>query len=52
MDNNLFKVFCIKELDFFMKIMASWMTLYKLEGEMTRRYLIDSSRAKEMKQFT
>ena len=28
--NKLFKIFCIKDPDYVMKIMASWMTLYKL----------------------
>ena len=25
-DNKLFKIFCMKELDYLMKIMASWTT--------------------------
>ena len=42
----------MKELDYVMKIMASWMTLDKLEGARTRRDFIDSSEMKETKQFT
>ena len=30
----------MKEPDYVMKIMASWMTLDELEGARTRRYLI------------
>ena len=44
--NNLIKIFCIKELDYVMKIMLSWMALDKLEGAKTIRYFIDSIRMK------
>ena len=48
----LFKIFCMKETDYVMKIMASWMTLDKLEGARTGGYFIDISGTKDMKQFT
>ena len=32
-DNNLFKIFCMKDPDYVRKIMASWMPLDKLEGK-------------------
>ena len=51
-DNKLFKIFCMKEPDFVMKIMVSWMKLDELEGASTGRYFIDSSGTKETKQFT
>ena len=41
----------MKETDYVMKIMASWVALDELEGERTRRDFIDSSGTKEMKQF-
>ena len=50
--NMLLKIFCIKEPDCVMKIIASWMTFDDLEGARTRIYFIDSSGTKEMKQFT
>ena len=51
-DNKLFKIFCIKEPDYVMKIMVSWRTLDELEGETTRRDCIYNSGKKDMKQFT
>ena len=42
----------MKEPDYVMKIMASWMTLGELDGTRTRIYFIDSSGKKETKQFT
>ena len=51
-DNKLFKIFCMKDPDYVMKIVASWITLDELEGARTRRYFIDSSGTKETKQFT
>ena len=42
----------MKEPDYVMNIMASRMKLDELEGERTRRYLIDISGTKETKQFT
>ena len=42
----------MKKPDYVMKIMASWMKLYGLEGARTRRYLIDRSVTKETNQFT
>lgn len=32
-----FKIFCMKEPDYVMKVMASWMTLNELEGARTKR---------------
>ena len=48
---SLFKIFCMKDLYYVMKIMVSWMTLDELEGARTRRYFIDRSGTKDMKQF-
>ena len=42
-DNNSFQIFCMKEPDYVMNIMVSWMTLRELEGAKTRRDFIDSS---------
>ena len=51
-NNKLFKRFCMKEPDYVTKIMASWITLDKLEGARKIRYFIDSSGTKNTKQFT
>ena len=51
-DNNLFKIFCMKEPDYVMNIMASWMTLDELEGASPRRYFIYSGGMKYRNQFT
>ena len=51
-DNNLFKIFSMKDLDYVMKIMASWMKIYELEGKKTRRDFIESSGTKETKYST
>ena len=51
-DNKLFKIFCMKEPYYVMKIMVSWMTFDELEGARTGRYFIDSSGTKETKHFT
>ena len=48
-DNKLFKIFCMKEPYYVMKIMESWMTLDELEGASTRRVFIDKSRTKDKK---
>ena len=50
--NKPFRIFCMKEPDYVMNIMVSWMTLDELEGAKTRRYFIDRSGTKETKQFT
>ena len=42
----------MKEPDYVMKIMASWMTRDALEGAGTRRYFKDRSGTKETNQFT
>ena len=42
----------MKDMDYVMKAMTSWMTLDELEGARTRRDFIDSSGTKETKQFT
>ena len=42
----------MKDTDYAMNIMESWMILDELEGARTRRYFIDSSGTKDMKQFT
>ena len=49
---KLFKIFCMKEPDYAMKIIAIWMTLDELEGASTRIYFIDMSGTKDTKQFT
>ena len=51
-ENKSFRIFCMKEPDYVMNIMVSWMTLRELEGAKTRRDFIDSSGMKETKQFT
>ena len=51
-DNNLFRIIFMIELDYVMKIIASYMTIDELEGAKTRREFIDSSGTKETKQFT
>ena len=48
-DNKSFRIFCVKEPDYLMKIMVVWMTHDELEGTKTRRYFIDSSGMKEKK---
>ena len=50
--NKLFEIFCMKDPDYVMKIMASWVMIDELEGARTRGYFIDSSRKKEANQFT
>ena len=50
--NNLFKTFCMKNPDYVMSIMVSWITLDKLEVTRKRRDFIDSSGTKETKQYT
>ena len=42
----------MKESDYVMKIMASWITLDELSGARKRKYFIDISGTKETKQFT
>ena len=49
--NKLFKIFCMKEPNYAMKIMVSWRTLDKLEGTTTRIYFIDISGTNETKQL-
>ena len=49
--DNLFKIFCMKDPDCVIKIMASWMTRYELEGAKTRRDCIYRSGNNETKQF-
>ena len=51
-DNKSFKIFCMKDPDYVMRIMVSWMTLDQFEGAMTRREFIDISEKKETKKFT
>ena len=50
--NKPLMIFCMKEPDYFMKIMASYMTLDELEDAKTRRYVIDRRLTKKTKQFT
>ena len=45
-DIRLFQIFCIKELYYAMNMMASWTKLDELEGEKTKRYLIEISGTK------
>ena len=42
----------MKDTDYMMKILTSWVTLDELEGAKTRIYFIDISGTKEKKQFT
>ena len=42
----------MKDPDYVMKIVASWMTLDELEGARTRGYFINRSGTNETKQFT
>ena len=42
----------MKNPDYVMKIMESWMILDELESARKRRYYIDNSRTKETKKFT
>ena len=44
--NKLFKIFFMKDPDYVMKIMASWVALSELERSRTRRDFIDSSGTK------
>ena len=41
----------MKDPDYVMKIMASWMKIDELEGARTRIYLIESSGVNDIKQF-
>ena len=50
-DNKLFKLFCMKKLDYIMKIMTSWMKIDELEGARTRRDFTESSGTKDTEQF-
>ena len=45
-------MFFMKDLDYLMKIVESWMTLDELEDAKTRRDFIDSSGTKEKNIFT
>ena len=51
-DNKSFKIICMKDLEYVIKILAIWTTLNELVGAKTRRDFIDSSGTKERKQFT
>ena len=51
-DNKLFKVFFMKDPNYVMKIMSSWVTLDELEGARTRRDFIERSGTKDTKQST
>ena len=51
-ENTLFKIFIMKDPDYAMKIMGSWMTLDELDGARTRIYYIYISGMKDTKQFT
>ena len=51
-DNKLFKMFCMNDPDYAMKVLASWMTIDELEGARKREYFIDSSGKKDTKKFT
>ena len=50
--NKLFKIFSMKNPDYVMKIMESWMIIDDLEDARKIRYYIDISRTKEKKKFT
>ena len=49
--NNLFKMFCMKDPDYVMKITSIWITLNESEGAEKRIYFIDNSGTKETKKF-
>ena len=51
-ENKPFRIFCMKEPDYVMNIMASWMTLDEVQSTKTRRDPIDSSGTNETKLFT
>ena len=51
-DNKFFNIFCMKDPDYVMKIVASWMTLDESEGAKTRRYFTDRIGTKETKNLT
>ena len=51
-DNNLFKIFSMKDLDYVMHRMVIRATLEQLQGTRTRIYFIDRSGTKQTKQFT
>ena len=51
-DNMLLKIFFMKDPDYVMKIIVSWIALDELEIANPRRGFIDSRGTKETKQFT
>ena len=51
-DNKSFRIFCMKDPDYVMKIMASWFTLDELEGVKTGIEFVESSGKKYTKRFT
>ena len=50
-DNTSFRIFCMEYPDYAMKIMASWTTVYELEGANIGRHFIEISVMKEAKHF-
>ena len=50
--NKLFQIFCMKEPDYVMKIMAIWVALDELQGERKVIYFIYRSVTKDTNQFT
>ena len=51
-DNKSFRILCMKEKDYLMKVIASWTTLDELEVSKTRKYFIGRSVTKDKNQFT
>ena len=50
--NKVFTIFFMKDTDYAMKIMTSWITFDELKGARKRRYSINRSETKETKHFT
>ena len=51
-ESKLFGIFIMKDIDYVMKIMASWMILDESEVAMTKMYFICRSGTKGMNHFT
>ena len=51
-DNNSLLIFCMKETDYMINILASWKMFDEFEVEKTRRDFIYSSGTKDQKQFS
>ena len=51
-DNKLFRILCMKDTDYVMKIISIWIKLYELYGTKTRRDFIDRNGTKGSNCFT